>query len=108
MTRRLTPSRALAAYLTARDNADRLKSAAAEALAVAASAHNGWIWSACAPSDGVAAVGPHGRRVGWTDLSGSPTVNASVRVGDVFVSVRGPDVPTALDALALAVARVTA
>lgn len=100
MTRRLTPSRALAAYMASRDNTERLKSAAAEALALAASAHTGWTWTACPPSDGVAAVDNHGRRVGWTDLNTSPMVNASVRVGDAYVSVKAADVATALDLLA--------
>lgn len=100
MTRRPTPSRALAAYLTARDESDRRKSAAAEALALAAAAHTGWTWTACPPSDGIAATDDHGRRVGWTDLNNSPMVNASVRSGDVYLSVKAGDVATALDLLA--------
>jgi len=99
LTRRLTPSRAVAAYLTARDETDRLKSAAAEALALAASAHTGQTWAALPPADGIAATDNGGYRVGWTDLNGSPMINASVRMGDVYVSAKAADVATALDLL---------
>ena len=108
MTRRQTPASTLAAWQASRDLEQARKLAAAHALAEAATAHTAQTWTPCHPSAGIAAERDDGARVGWTNLDTVPRVNASVRVGDVFISVRGPDVPTALDALALAVARVTA
>ena len=108
MTRRQTPASTLAAWQASRDLEQARKLAAAHALAEAATAHTSQPWVPCHPSAGIAAEREDGARVGWTNLDTVPRVKASVRVGDVFISVRGPDVPTALDALALAVARVTA
>ena len=107
MTRRQTPASTLAAWQSARDNEQARKLIASSAIAEAATAHTAQTWHPCHPSAGIAAEREDGARIGWTNLDTVPRVNASVRVGEVFVSVRGPDVPTALDAMALAVARVT-
>jgi hypothetical protein len=105
MTRR-TPSSTIAAWQAARDREQAAKVTAAQALADAAASHSGRKWTALSPPHGIAAEDANGYRVGWTNLDTVPKINASVRIGETFLSVRGPDVATTLDALELAMQRV--